>query len=317
MQKYILYKIFIMFITFWVIITSVFFIMKALPGSPFDLENEINENIKSELEKKYGLDQPLISQYFKYIKSVIKLDLGVSYKDENLTVTHIIKNAFKYSAVIGFLSMFLAIFLGVILGVYISENNKFFDKVVLFNATFGIAMPNFILAILFVYIFGENYNLIHVGNIYSWKSYLGPIIVLSIYPMSFIIKIVRANMEKILKESYIKVLKTYGVSKKKILFKYALKEVLIPVVTYIAPMVASVIMGSFAIEKIFAIPGLGKVFIDSVINRDYYVTFGLILFYAIFYLLTVFIADICYFILDPRLKLSADINQRSNILDKY
>ena len=293
-----------MIATLWVIITCVFFIMKVLPGSPFDAdtENKMSDFVRLDLEKTFELDKPLFSQYIKYIKNIISLNLGQSYKEAGVTVFQIIKKSFKYSAIIGFSSMIVAVWVGLFFGVVLYNNNFILSKIISGFTTFGVAMPNFILAIFFVYFWGEKYNLLSIGNQSLFRNYIGAILVLSIYPTCFIIKIIKANIIKILDESYISVLRSFGVSEKKILFKYALKEVLIPVVTYIAPMFASVIMGSFAIEKIFAIPGLGKVFIDSVIGRDYYVVFGLILFYASVYLLTIFITDICYFIIDPRLK---------------
>lgn len=313
MIRYIFYKFFMMLFTLWIIITSVFFIMKALPGGPFDLEKQLPAGVKLELEKKYGLDLPISTQYLNYVKNLVRLDLGISYKDVGVKVTDIIKSSFKYSALIGLTSILFAIVFGLFFGVIISQKYKIFNLLISCISTFGVATPNFILAIFFIYFFGEYLSILPVGNIYSWKCYIGPIFILSIYPTSFIIKLVRANIAKILNEYYVNVFKAYGVSRQKILFKYAIREVLIPVITYIAPMLASIMMGSFAIEKIFAIPGLGKVFIDSVINRDYYVTFGLVLFFATLYLLVVFIADISYFIVDPRLKLSLQPYHSSNI----
>lgn len=330
MIKYILYKFFMMIVTLWLIITSVFFIMKALPGGPFDLEKEIPESVKYELEKKYGLDKPLAVQYVKYIKNIAVLDFGESYKDTGQKVTYIIKKAFKYSALIGFSSIFIAIFSGLFLGVFLAESdneikinnkeykfkvifNKFLNKIISAGSTFGIATPNFVLAVLFVYLFCEYWPVMAVGDLDSFKSYIGPILILSVYPASFIMKIVKVNMKKILEENYISVLKAYGINKKKILFKYSLKEVLIPVITYAAPMLASVVMGSFAVEKIFVIPGLGRIFIDSVFMRDYYVVFGLILFYSVVYLIAIFVTDICYFIIDPRLKLSFALKKESKL----
>lgn len=304
--KYIINKFIILLITLWVIVTSVFFIMKTLPGGPFDLENEIPANLKLEIEKKYDLDKPIGFQYIKYIANIIKLDFGNSYKESGVEVSHIIKRSFKYSAYIGFFSVAISIFLGIIFGVVFIKN-YFINQIISSISTFGIAIPNFILAIFFICFFGERYGWVPVGNLSLIRSYIGPILVLSIYPASFIVKITRSNMTKILKENYIRVLNMYGVSKKKILFKYALKAVLAPVVTYTAPMFSSIIMGSFAVEKIFAIPGLGKVFIDSVVSRDYNVVLGLILFYASVYLLAIFITDICYFALEPRLVCFSDI----------
>ena len=231
---------------------------------------------------------------------------------------------------IGFSSIFIAIFSGLFLGVFLAKSeyeidkdnkrykfkvifNKFLNKIISATSTVGIAAPNFILAVLFVYLFCEYWPVTTVGTLDSFKSYIGPILILSVYPASFIIKIVKVNMKKILDEDYIEVLKAYGINKKKILFKYSLREVLIPVVTYAVPMLASVVMGSFAIEKIFAIPGLGKVFIDSVFMRDYYVVFGLILFYSVVYLIAIFVTDICYLIIDPRLKLSFALKKETRL----
>ncbi len=305
MIRYIAYKFAWMFFSLWFVITFVFFTMKILPGGPFDLEVELPVDVKLNLEKKYDLDKPVVNQYITYIKNIAKLDFGDSLRYRGEKVSNIIGRSFKYTAIIGFLPVVMAVFWGLILGVIsASSNSVILNKIIRKFSVLGIAMPNFILAVLFVYVFGEKLGLISFGDVYSWKEYFGPIVILSIYPMSFIIKIVNVNITKILNQEYIKILHVNGVSRNKILFKYALREVMIPVITYVAPMIASVVMGSLAVEKVFEIPGLGKAFIESVISRDYYVVFGLILFYSVVYLLLIFIADIVYILVDPRLKQS-------------
>lgn len=302
MLKYTFYKFCVMIFTLWVIITSVFFIMKVLPGSPFDLEQELPQSVKVQLEQEYGLDQPVGIQYVKYLKSLLTFNLGQSYRFRGERVSKIIVGGVKYSFFIGFGSLFVAVWLGVILGVASVKKNFFVSKLVQFITTFGIASPNFILAIFFMYFFGEQLKLIPVGDVHAFMSYVGPILVLSVYPCAFIIKIVKETIPKVLNQQYVKAFEAYGMSKHKLLFKYALREVLTPLVTYIAPMVASIMMGSFAVEKIFLIPGLGTIFINSVVSRDYYIVFGLLLCYAVFYLLVVFLADVFYFIINPQVK---------------
>lgn len=317
MLKYIACKFFWMIFSLWVIITSVFFIMKVLPGGPFDLETELPVTVKINLEKKYNLDKPVLSQYVKYIKNIVKLDFGESFRYRGEKVSNIIGQSFRYSAVIGFLSMLISLILGLVLGVLgASMDNGFIKKLIKIISTTGIAIPNFVLAVFFVYLFGVRFNLIFFEDFYSWKNYIGPIVVLSIYPMSFIIKIVSVNIKKILSQNYVRNLKFNKISKNKILFKYALREAMIPVVTYLAPMIASVVMGSLAIEKIFEIPGLGKVFIESVVARDYYVVFGLILFYSAVYLVFIFVADVIYLVVDPRLRQSFVVGQSESYDNK-
>lgn len=302
MLKYTVYKFGVMVFTLWVIITSIFFIMKALPGGPFDLEQELPQSVKVQLEQKYGLDQPVGVQYVKYLKNLMRFNLGQSYWSRGENVSKIIAGGVKYSFFIGFCSLFVAVLFGVILGIASVKQNFLVNKLVQFVTTFGIATPNFILAIFFMYFFGEELKLIPVGDVHSFMSYVGPILVLSVYPCAFIIKIVRETIPKVLNQQYVKAFESYGMSKHKLLFKYALREVLTPLITYVAPMVASIMMGSFAVEKIFLIPGLGTIFINGVISRDYYIVFGLLLCYAVFYLLIVFVADVFYFIINPQVK---------------
>lgn len=302
MVRYIAKKIFIMIVVLWVIITSIFFMIKLLPGSPFDKKQEMPINVQRMLEIKYEFDKPLVVQYIKYIKSIIRFDFGVSYREVGVKVTTIIRRAFKYSAIIGLSSMCISIFGGLVLGIFSAISGNIVNKLIMFGSNIGIAAPNFILAVFCVYLFGYKWKVLSVGNIDYWGNYIGPILILSIYPMAFLTKMVNVSLTKTLKMPYIDILKSYGVSDKKVLLKYSLREVLLPVITYISQMVASIVMGSFAVEKVFSIPGLGKIFIDSVINRDYYVFLGLMLFYVSVYLISVFVADVCYVIIDPRIK---------------
>ena len=302
MCKYIIRKVIIALVTLWVIATTVFFLMKCLPGNPFEIEeSELPIGVAKQLEKTYGLDMPLWKQYTNYIKNIVKLDFGYSFRDRGVKVSQIIGDAAKYSIIIGFGSICISLIMGVLFGIVLVWcKNIIVNKFINFMLIIGIAVPNFVFAVLYVYWFGWKLRILSVGDLNSCENYIGPIFVLSLYQTAFVARLVKTNMLKTLQENYITVLRTYGVSEKKILFKYALKDVLIPVITYTASMVASVVMGSFAVEKIFSIPGLGKIFIDGVGNRDYPIVFGITLIYASVYIVVVLLADICYSIVDHR-----------------
>lgn len=307
MFKYIIRKVIVTLITLWVIITTVFFLMKWLPGNPFEIEGEeLPASITKQLEKQYGLDIPLWKQYTNYIKNIVKLDFGYSYRNRGEKVSRIISDAAKYSAIIGLGSVFISLIAGILFGVILAwSKDTLLSKFVNLVLTISIAVPNFVFAVLYVYWFGCKLHIISVGDLNLLENYVGPIFVLSLYQTAFVARLVKVNMLKTLHESYINILRTYGVNERKILFKYALKDALIPVITYTASMVASIVMGSFAVEKIFSIPGLGRVFVDGVVNRDYPVVFGITLFYACVYLVVMLLADVCYSIVDSRVIIDA------------
>ena len=305
MLKYIFSKVSIMLVTLFIVVTLIFFIMKWLPGGPLNRDVKLPDNVIQLLEKKYKLDKPIMEQYTEYLKNMVKFDFGYSYRRQGQKVINIIGGSLKYSLIVGGISFFSSFIIGILLTI-ISEmtNNRIIDKIIKSLSTLGIAIPNFVLAVICLYIFGEKMQLVPVGDIDDWKSYILPVVVLSVYPISVIIKIFSISVKKSLSQTYISVLKRYGVCKRKIFFKYILKDSLFSVITYMAPAVSSIFIGSFAIEKIFGIPGIGRVFIESIFARDYPVVFALTLLYTVIYLVAIFLSDICYAIVNPRISIN-------------
>ena len=234
----------------------------------------------------------------------MKGDLGVSFKKKGVTVNEIIIKTFPASAQIGALAVVLILAIGIPLGVLSAlKQNHAVDYVIMIIATIGVTIPSFVIGTFIMYIFGEKLAWIPAGGLETWKSYIGPVIALGGFSIAYVTRLTRSSMLEVLRQDYIRTARANGLSKLRIIGKHALKNALIPVVTYVGPMVASILTGSFVVEKIFAVPGMGKYFVESVNSRDYTVIMGLTIFYAAIYIVMVFIVDIAYAYIDPRIKL--------------
>ena len=256
------------------------------------------------LSEKYNLDEPLFIQYLEYMKGLVTFDLGPSYRILGFTVNDLIKNGFPTSAKIGALATILIVSLGVPIGIVSAlKQNSPIDYAVTFLATLGVTIPSFVIATLIIYFFASQLGWLPTSGLNSPLSYIGPTIALSGYSLSFVARLTRSSMLEVLRQDYVRTARANGLSEFKVIFKHALKNALIPVITYIGPMVAAILTGSFVIEKIFALPGMGGYFVESVTNRDYTVIIGMTVFYAIFYIIMVLLVDIAYSFIDPRIKL--------------
>lgn len=304
MLKYILKRLLIMVITLWIIITLTFILMISLPGSPFNTEVNTNEIVQKNMERHYNLDKPPIIQYFNYIKSVVTLDFGPSIKNSSRSVNDIIEGGFPISFELGALSIIVAVISGVLLGVLAAlKHNGIIDYTAMVIAVLGISIPNFILATLLIQYLAVSWEIFPVARWSSPMHMVLPIIALATGPMAIIARLTRSTMLEVLTQDYIKMAKAKGLSPWKITFKHALRNALMPVVTIMGTLLAGVLTGSFVIEEIFAIPGIGKYFVESINNRDYPVIMGTTVFYSAFLIISLFLVDIAYGILDPRIKL--------------
>lgn len=304
MFKYSLKRIVSMFITLFLIATITFILMRSIPGGPFTSERNLTPEIEQALMEKYNLDAPLHEQYFDYMKDLLKGDLGVSYKKKGVTVNEIIAQTFPASAQIGMLSVVLILVIGIPLGVVSAlKQNSAIDYVIMIIATIGVTIPSFVIGTFIMYVFGEKLSWIPAGGLEEWKGYIGPVIALAGFSVAYVTRLTRSTMLEVLRQDYIRTARANGLSKWRVIGKHALKNALIPVVTYVGPMIASILTGSFVVEKIFAIPGMGKYFVESVTNRDYTIIMGITIFYAAIYIIMVFIVDIVYGLVDPRIKL--------------
>ncbi|MEW9122835.1 MAG: ABC transporter permease [Thermotaleaceae bacterium] len=293
-----------MVITLLLIITITFVLMHSIPGGPFTREKALPEAVIRALEAKYNLDQPLWKQYVDYLGGIIRLDLGPSFQKVGVRVNDLIREGFPVSARVGGLSLLLIIGAGIPMGVIAAlKQNKWQDQLVRFVATLGITIPSFVLGTLIIYIFSAKLGWIPSFGLKTPKHYIGPVIALGGYSLAFVARLTRSSMLEVLQQDYIRTARAKGLSEFSVIGKHALKNALIPVVTYIGPLVATLLTGGFVVERIFAIPGMGKHFVESVGNRDYTVLMGVTVFYAAFLIVMVLIVDLIYGLIDPRIKM--------------
>lgn len=291
-------------IVLWIVMTVTFLLMHAIPGGPFTAEKNLPPAVQANIEARYKLNDPLTTQYMDYVENILHGDLGPSFKYVGRSVNDIIGESFPVSFELGMEAILISLLLGIPAGVLAAyRRNNWQDRTVNLLTTIGIAVPGFVLAALMVEIFAMKLGLLPAAMWIDWKSRILPAFALAAMPMAFITRLTRSSMLEVLGQDYIKTAKAKGLGTTYILFKHALPNALIPVVTYIGPMVASILTGSFVIETIFAIPGLGSYFVTSIYNRDYTVILGVTIFYSAIIILMNMIVDIIYPMLDPRIKI--------------
>lgn len=301
--KYIFKKIVFFAITLFTVVTLTFFLMKSIPGDPFTQEQAIPHEIMQNLYEHYGLDKPLHIQYLKYVKGFLTLDFGPSFKYEGRTTNQIIKEGFPVSATLGIVAFFLALTWGVFWGsIAAFYRGKFLDYFAMVLAVGGMSVPSFITATILQYVFSIKLALFPIARWGSLAHIVLPAIALASFPSAFIARMTRASMVEVLQKEYILTAMAKGLSKFQIWRGHVLKNSLLPVISYLGTLFASIITGSFIVEKIFGIPGLGGWMVSSITNRDYTIIMGLTIFYSFILLTSITITDIIYFSLDPRIK---------------
>ncbi len=304
MVKYTLKRIGLAIITIWVVATITFFLMNMVPGGPFLSEKAISPQATAALEAKYGLDKPLFQQYITYVTDALHGDFGDSLKQRGRTVMDIIKMKFPVSARLGGVSVLVALCIGIPLGCLAALNRgKFLDSFISVVATCGIAVPSFVICTLLLYFLGVNLKLLPTMGLTSWKHYVMPVMALAFYPTAYIMRLMRSSMLDVLGQDYMRTAKAKGVAGFFILFKHALRNAILPVITYVGPMLAYTVTGSFVVEKIFTIPGLGGEFISAINGRDYTLIMGTTIFLATLIIIMNVVVDILYKLVDPRIKL--------------
>jgi oligopeptide transport system permease protein len=291
-------------LTALIVATLTFFIMNLVPGGPFLAEKAVTEQAQKALEAKYGLDKPLFIQYLNYMKGLISGDLGLSIKKRGFTVNDIIGKKFPVSARLGGLAVLVSVLVGVPLGsIAAYKKGKTVDNILIVLTTAGIAIPSFLSATLMMYILSVKLKLLPSLGLGSPASYIMPVIALSIYPTSYISRLMRSSMLDVIGQDYMRTARAKGVSTFVMIFKHALRNAILPVVTYLGPLLASLMTGSFIVEKIFTIPGLGHEFVGAISSRDYPLIMGTTIFLATFIIFMNVIVDIAYAFIDPRIKL--------------
>ncbi len=303
MIKYFAKRLGMMLIALFMIILLTFIIMHAIPGGPFTSDRKVSAEVEQALEAKYHLDAPLYVQFFDYLGNLLKGDMGPSYKYTGKSVNDFISNGFPVSAKLGAVTIVFVLLTAIPMGILAAvKNGRWQDMTVMAIATIGVTIPSFVIASVLIYLFSFKWNLLPTYGVDTWKGYILPVIALGGYSLSYLARLMRSSLLEVMGQDYIRTARAKGLTEFKIITKHALRNALIPVITVLGPTVAGLMTGSFVIEKIFAIPGLGVHFVNSVSQRDYTTLMGVTIFYATFLLAMVFIVDVFYCLIDPRIK---------------
>ena len=304
MAKYIVKRVAMGIFSVFIVATLTFFIMNLVPGGPFVAEKSISKAAQQALAEKYGLDKPLGVQYLNYMNSLVHGDMGLSLKQRGRTVNQIIFSKLPVSARTAGLAVLVALCVGIPLGCLSAYNRgKWADNLIIVFATCGIAIPSFISSVVLLYTFGMNLKILPTVGLNKPAAYIMPVTALAIYPTAYITRLMRSSLLDVMGQDYMRTARAKGVSSVKILFKHALRNAILPVVTYVGPMLAGLMTGSFVVEKIFSIPGLGRDFVSAITNRDYMMIMGTTILLATLVIVANVIVDILYKIIDPRIKL--------------
>jgi ABC-type dipeptide/oligopeptide/nickel transport systems, permease components len=301
--RYILKKFVIMLVSLFFLVTTTFVLMNAIPGSPLQSEKATSEAVQKNLEAYYGLDKPMIEQYGIYLQNLVQGDLGISMKKKFQAVDKIIKESFPYSLKLGIASVITSIVVGCLLGILAAmHHRKFLDNFAMVIAVIGLSIPSLVMAPLLQYSLAVKIRAFEVAGLNGPLDYVLPTIALSAASIAFIARLIRSTMIEVLNSDFIKTAKAKGLAGHLIVWRHALRNSMLPVVTFLGYLTAGVITGSVVIEKIFAIPGLGKFFVQSVSDRDYPLIMGITIFYAVLLMVCRFLADIAYVLVDPRMR---------------
>ncbi|MDC9824190.1 ABC transporter permease [Devosia sp. ZB163] len=303
MTAYVLQRLALMLVTLFAIITLTFFLMHAVPGGPFVSDKMMAPEIQAAINAKYHLDDPIWVQYLNYLRGIATFDLGPSFKYAGMSVNEIIAQGLPTTLKVGVLALICVVSLGVPLGIVAALNrNRWPDTLVMVIATIGVAVPSYVIATVALYFFALRLGWVPTFGLDDWRGYFLPVFALSGFWISFIARLARSSLLETLQMDYMTTAKAKGLKPGQILFKHGLRNSLIPVVTVLGPVVANLITGSFVIEQIFALPGIGRHFVLSITNRDYTAIMGITIFYAAVLMVMIFIVDMLYLVLDPRIK---------------
>jgi len=310
MVKYLAKRVVSALITVILISFITFFLMNLVPGGPFTSEKAPSEQVLQAMNEKYGLDKPLIVQYKNYMLNLVQGDLGVSYKmQKNRPVLDIILDQFPTSAKIGIIALFLTIVIGVPAGCVAAYNRgKWLDSLLMLMTTVGIAVPGFVISTGSMVLFGVVLGWLPTVGLGSVSGYILPCFALSFYPTCYVARLTRSSMLDVIHQDYIRTAQAKGLPAWKVTFKHALRNSLIPVITYLGPLTATILTGGFVVETVFNIPGLGRYFISSISNRDYPLIMGTTIFLATLVIFMNLLVDIAYKIVDPRIILDREEN---------
>ena len=302
MFSFIIKRVLAMIPVMMVIITIAFFMMRAAPGGPFDDEKRLPPDVKKNIERKYHLDEPLSKQYIRYVTDVIHLDLGPSFKYADRSVNDIIAAHAPVSLKLGAMALLLALCIGIPAGCIAAlKQNTAADYAAMSFAMLGVSIPNFVIASLLMYFIALKLGWLPVAGWGEPKQMVLPVITLSLYYAAFIARLSRAGLLEVIRQDYIRTARAKGLHERVVLIRHALRGGLLPVVSYLGPAAAAILTGSLVVEKIFGIPGIGREFVDSALNRDYTLVLGTVILYSTFLIVFNLVVDIIYGFLDPRI----------------
>lgn len=305
MKNYLIKRGIATIITIWAVVTVTFFLMHAIPGGPFDsIGQDVPPETIEAMNERYHLNDPLPVQYLNYLGGILKGDLGPSYRHLGVSVNSMIAQGFPVSARVGSAAVLVIVAAGVILGVISAlSKERAVERIITIFTTLGMSVPGFVMAASILYFFCERLRVLPSNGLGTWKHYIGPVAALSLFSIAFVIRLMSSNLKEALGQDYIRTARANGIPEYRLVFKHAMRNAVIPVVTYLGPTIGSILTGSFVVEKVFTIPGMGKYFVDSINTRDYTVLMGVTLFYAVLVILILFLIDIVYVWIDPRIKL--------------
>ncbi|TFZ41464.1 ABC transporter permease [Soehngenia longivitae] len=307
MKKYLLKRFVMSIITLWAIVTITFFLMHAIPGNPFAKEGKMPPVVYENLQKKYGLDKPLYQQYLIYLGNLVRGDFGESMKSRVETVNDMIERGFPVSARLGAQALVFALIFGPALGAMAAlYQNKMPDYISMIVAIIGISVPSFVMGTFLIQFVAKNVSFLPIGGWGEFKHTILPSFALGLMPLATMARLMRSSMLEVLNQDYIKTAKSKGLTKFAVIMKHAVRNAILPVVSVLGITISNLLVGSFVIEKIFGIPGLGMFFVKSIGNRDYTLIMGTTVFYALILVLMLLLVDITYMLVDPRIRLTEE-----------
>lgn len=306
MARYLISRILQLGLTLWAVVTVTFFMVRLAPGDPFGADKVLSPHVRERINEYYGFDQPIYVQYGRYLGKLVQGDLGVSTKYEGRTVAEIIRDSFPISLRLGVLALCFALLLGVPVGIFAAaQKNTALDFLPMSVAMIGICLPTFVMGPLLSLFLGLKLQIFSVAGLFEWRDYILPALTMGLFYAAIIARMTRGGMLEVLSQDYIRTAKAKGVSGTKVLFKHSLRAGLLPVISYLGPAMVGIISGSFIIEKVFRIPGLGQHFVEAASTRDFTLVTGVTAFYAALLIVANLLVDIVLVLLNPRLKFSA------------
>ncbi len=305
MIRYVFKRFWISLLTLWLLATITFFLLRVLPGNPFQTDQILTVEMQERMMNYYGLNRPIFEQYFTYMGNLLRGNMGYSLKYTNRTVNSIIARAVPVSADLGLRSLALALPVGLFLGIVSArKRGKAVDYLCVVVSVIGVSIPSFILGSFLQFVFALKLKVLPMAQWTTEMHKILPTVAIALGLLATLTRIMRASMLEVTTQDYVKTAKSKGLSEGKIVWSHEIRNALIPILTMLGPMVASVLMGTFVIEKIFAIPGLGLHFVNSITGLDYTMTMGLTVFFGAFLVTANFLVDIAYGVVDPRIRIA-------------